>query len=330
LHEYGRLEILDLPDRGVARSDETPLLEERMDETETIGLEALRLRNSEEYRAGKENRQNEGRSWGTGSRDVGGPNPLVCEVEPSPEKRGEERARGEEVLSGRLTGKVAVGLIIVSGPTLALTFSEAEKRKIAAEVQEGLSFLGSMSPARDVTFTHHVRSAATTASPTTAGSNYEAFEAPWRDSVLTGLGLAKGRAGVRSYASQLRNALHTDWAYVAFFTKYPLFHYAYAIRDHAKVVLSYSNGGRGPNEIDWTFAHEPGHIFGAPDEYSSQNAPCKCSGEHGPFHLPNRNCDNCAPQGGSRCIMRESTFKMCSVTPYHLGYNGLAPLGAGV
>jgi hypothetical protein len=317
LHIYGRLAIWNVPE-GEPRSGSLPLPETGLDETERLGAAALRLRNSESFRAAKVARANEGRPWGEATD---GAEPLACLDEP----RGDEKA-DPRALSGRLAGTVAVGLIVVSGPTPALTITESERLKVAAEVQEALSYLASMAPARDVTFVHHVRPVAVNVAPVASG-DLEAFEAPWRDAVLTGLGLPPGRAGCRSYAGQLRQSFGTDWAYVAFFTKYRLGHYAYAIRDHAKVVMSYFNGNRGPNEIDWTFAHESGHIFGAPDEYSTATRPCSCRGDHGLFHLPNRNCDNCAPGGGSRCIMRESTFRMCAVTPYHLGYNGLPPLG---
>ena len=324
LHEYGRLAILNLPHEE-AGPGPLPLPEADLDETERLGVEALRLRNSEGFRAAKAYRPNDGRPWGEAGGDA---EPLACPDEPPPEAGPGEEAGGGP-LSGRLAGRVAVGLIVVSGPTPALTITAAERLKVGAEVQEALSYLADMSPAKDVTFAHHVRPVSVSVPPVASG-DLEAFEAPWRDAVLTGLGLPKGRAGCRSYASQLRDAFHTDWAYVAFFTKYPLGHFAYAIRDHAKVVMSYFNGNRGPNEIDWTFAHESGHIFGAPDEYSTASKACSCGGDHGHFHLPNRNCDHCAPLGGSRCIMRESTFRMCAATPYHLGYNGLPPLGGQV
>lgn len=122
-------------------------------------------------------------------------------------------------------------------------------------------------------------------------------------------------------AQSLRTSLGTDWAYVAFFTKYRLRHFAYALRDAARLVMNFANDGWGPDNIDRVFAHETGHIFGAPDEYAS--ARCTCGGAFGHFGHPNANCETCAPGGGVSCIMRANDWSMCAETPFHLGYNGL-------
>jgi hypothetical protein len=82
--------------------------------------------------------------------------------------------------------------------------------------------------------------------------------------------------------------------------------------------MHYDNDGWGPNNIDRVFAHETGHIFGAPDEYAASG--CNCGGSHGHFGQANGNCENCAPGGGVQCIMRANTWAMCSFTPLHLGY----------
>jgi hypothetical protein len=89
--------------------------------------------------------------------------------------------------------------------------------------------------------------------------------------------------------------------------------------------MHYDNDGWGPDNIDRVFAHESGHVFGAPDEYAA--SACNCGGSHGFFGQPNINCERCAPGGGVECLMKQNSWAMCSVTPYHLGYNGL-PSGA--
>ena len=49
--------------------------------------------------------------------------------------------------------------------------------------------------------------------------------------------------------------------------------------------------------IDSVFAHETGHIFGAPDEYAASN--CMCTNTLGKFFkVVNGNCDTCAASPG--------------------------------
>jgi hypothetical protein len=82
-------------------------------------------------------------------------------------------------------------------------------------------------------------------------------------------------------------------------------------------VLQYSNDGWGPDNIDRVFVHETGHIFNAPDEYADSH--CDCGGSWGYFHLPNLNCENCAPGGSVSCIMSHNDWQMCACTPRRIG-----------
>ena len=82
--------------------------------------------------------------------------------------------------------------------------------------------------------------------------------------------------------------------------------------------MHYLNDNWGPDNIDRVFAHETGHVFGAPDEYASSS--CGCGGSHGFFGKPNGNCENCATGGGVDCIMRANSWAMCGLTPFHLGF----------
>ena len=132
------------------------------------------------------------------------------------------------------------------------------------------------------------------------------------------IGYSAGLANVTKYANDLRTKLNTDWAYVAFFTKYPVGHFAYASIGGPRLVMDYANDGWGPDNIDRVFAHESGHIFGAPDEYASSG--CDCAGSWGYYGKPNLNCESCAPGGGVKCLMRSNDWEMCSETPYHLGF----------
>jgi hypothetical protein len=320
LHEYGpRLRIA----RQIGPAAEAPasMLEvASMSEAERLGYSAYELRQSEAYLQAKRERPREGQSWG--QEGPGHAHSLHRErgegglVPRTPGAMAEAAPTSE-----RLAGRIAVGLILVSGTTPALTLSQAEQIKVAAEVQNGLSWLGAQSPAQDVTWVHDSKAVTVNVPDVTSGSTYEAFEKPWRDAALRKLGFPSGHNGLRKYVSSLRNQLGTDRVYCALFTKYRLFHFAYADMGGPHLVMHYDCDGWGTENIDRVFAHETGHIFGAPDEYAASG--CQCGGSFGFFGKPNLNCETCATNG-TDCIMRANQWAMCPTTPLHLGFNGVA------
>ena len=52
-------------------------------------------------------------------------------------------------------------------------------------------------------------------------------------------------AGVVQYVENIRQQLRTRWTYCVFFTKYPVWHFAYA--SVPRIVMQYSNDGWGPD-----------------------------------------------------------------------------------
>jgi hypothetical protein len=290
---------------------------------ERLGLEALHVRESKEYLIAKEKRPAQGSAWARGPA----PLHLKEEVIVNSAVGGGPLGGGSAgaPVSKRLVGRIAVGVIMISGPqSLALTTDQ--QVKIAAEVQNGLSWLGAQSPAKDVTWVHDnhlVTVSVPSPTSTPIGDPYEFYERPWRDAALVQLGYAAGPAGVNAYITALKASRRADAAYCAFFSHYPLQHFAYCTGPY--VVMQFENDGWGPDNLDRVFAHETGHVFGAPDEY--KEAGRNCGGSHGFFGKPNLNCESCAENGGVDCIMRNNAWAMCSVTPYHLGYSNL-PAGA--
>jgi hypothetical protein len=104
---------------------------------EQLGYAAFNLRESDSYQEAKSARPRDGESWDT--------SPEMQHACTAPDEHSgsaaEARAFAGAPTSQRLTGSVAVGIIIVEGPTAALKFSQAERTKVVAEVQNGLSWL---------------------------------------------------------------------------------------------------------------------------------------------------------------------------------------------
>jgi len=202
-----------------------------------------------------------------------------------------------------------------------------------AEVQNGLSWLGSQSSPAGISWVYDIRILSVSAQPNANDTTLEQKEARFRDPALAALGFGPGLAGARAYIEKLRSSLGTDWAYCAFFTKYPVGWFAYASLGGPRLVMAYDNDGWGPDNIDRVFAHETGHIFGAPDEYKASG--CNCTDKYGFFQVANANCETCATGGGVPCIMKSNSWEMCVYTPYHLGfpqgqrYSGVFTAGSG-
>jgi len=285
---------------------------------EELGIEAWNLRRSKRYAEAKAERPRDGVAWdAVGGLPEAPDGPGMTHVnETGPQGQvAEQRGIFLDDLSPYLRGSVAVGIIIVSGPTPDLKFTDAEKTKVVAEVQEGLGFLASYEPRASVSFSYDIKSVDITNPPDPNKSGYELLEAHWRDPALISLGYMGNILGARQHAEKIRSTLGTRWAYTAFFTKYPTAHFAYALKP--KLIMQYDNDGWTPDNIDRVFAHETGHIFGCPDEYASSG--CNCSAKFGWFREPNGNCQNCATPFVD-CLMASNTFAMCEHTPIQLGW----------
>jgi hypothetical protein len=152
--------------------------------------------------------------------------------------------------------------------------------------------------------------------PAPLGLSRGEAELLWRDPAMAALGHASGAAGLDAFVANLESSYGADAAYAAFFTRWPVGWFGYA--GYPRLVMHLDNDGWGPLNLDSVFAHETGHIFGAPDEYSSSN--CECASTAGRFYtLANGNCANC--DGATvACIMKSNSLAVCSFTPKHLGW----------
>ncbi len=212
-------------------------------------------------------------------------------------------------------------MVIVNGPTAATQFTAAERTKIVAEVQAGAGWLAGFNRWAGVSFSYDVRNVSIATQPNATATDNESR---FRDPAVAALGFQANWNGVSDYVNWLRADRHTNWGYCVFFVKgYPVDHFAYASIGGPRIVMEYANDGWGPDNIDRVFAHESGHIFGAPDEYASSG--CNCGGSWGRFGEPNSNCENCAGAAGVGCLMRANEWLMCGATKRHLGW-GLTSL----
>ena len=112
---------------------------------------------------------------------------------------------------------MAVGIVIVEGPNANLKFSDAERTKVVAEVQNGLSWLATQNP-EGIVFKYDIKIVTVNVQPGPDTLTFDQKETRWRDPAMQQLGFATGMAGVTAYAEKLRTNLGTLWTYCAFFT----------------------------------------------------------------------------------------------------------------
>lgn len=244
--------------------------------------------------------------------------PVEAEDEGGDDESGIQPSTGTPT-SLYLVGSVAVGLVLVSRDSGDESMSEDEQTTVVQQTQQGLDFLANAEPQANVSFVYDIQPITVDVAPGPVdgvSGAYERYERPWRDAALAEMGYAAGREGYRQYVDSLRSDMETDWAFVAFFTKYAVNHFAYAIWE--KVVMHYDNDGWGANNIHRVLAHEACHIFGAADEYGG----CQCGSLHGHLQAPNNNCVNCFPPGAQvDCLMNQNTLTMCPFSRRQIGWD---------
>jgi hypothetical protein len=158
--------------------------------------------------------------------------------------------------------------------------------------------------------------------PKLVGVGYEEAEKKWRDPALEKLGYPPGTAGLNQLNDQLKNAAGADSGFIALFTKhFTIWHgYAGGIRIMMR-TNPVPDGFLNWTSIHRTMAHEAGHIFGAPDEYSARCTSCGSESIRGKFfRVRNGNCATCN-NGSVNCVMKNNTIdQLCAFTPGHIGW----------
>ncbi len=213
-------------------------------------------------------------------------------------------------------GKIAVIVVVASGEgTLAM--SDAEYNLVCREVINGLTAWTSHAPANaDLSFVVYPGRAFITVAdglPACTGAGCH--------NVFANAALAYfGYNSKDDLAKDGKRWAGRDaaGAYIGYFSKYRQSHFAYAYFGGGPIYMQYSNDGWGPEQIDRVFAHESGHVFNAPDEYTGCN--CQRGYGRGACTETNDNCVTCT-QAQEACIMDSNDINnICAHTLMHVGW----------
>jgi hypothetical protein len=217
-----------------------------------------------------------------------------------------------------MKGEIALILVVVSGTSTRgddYKLSEDEENKILQEVIKGANFLANAEPKAKVTFRYYVYFQKVTADleKEAGGDEYERKEGPWRDAALYKMGYAPGLKGINKLTNE-KVKCGSEWGYVSFFTKFPVYHFAYTRKGQQHLVIESKNGKWGIDYINKVFAHETCHIFGAMDEYDSASNDLS-----GTLLIPNGNSLICPSQ--ESCLMNSKLeLVLCKYSRGQLGW----------
>jgi hypothetical protein len=224
-----------------------------------------------------------------------------------------------------LVGRIAVGLVWVDSTVAQFQITDQEKGKVLSETIEGLNMLSSFEPGAGIQWFYDFKrpKISLTANQFTA-ANQNSHEDLWRNAAMQAMGYSASLSGMNDYINDIKASNNADWAYAIFVTKYPSFWFAYYWGNH--VVMDFAVDGWGIDNFSRVVAHETGHVFGCPDEYSSSN--CSCTALAGRYRIPNGNCELCASPF-VQCLMAHNTEAVCDYTRGHLGWNEVAVQSRG-
>ncbi len=218
-----------------------------------------------------------------------------------------------------MRGKIAVVVVVASGPG-SLAVSNYEFDKVKSEVLVGLSSWTSKAPASaGLSFRMFSGKATITASDGAEGCSWAQCHDVFAIPALSYFGYSSKD----QLAQWGKNAAGAVGSYLAFFSKYRQTHFAYAYFGGGPIYMQYSNDGWGSNQIDRVFAHETGHVFNAPDEYTG----CNCDRDYGRGTCTAKNY-NCAVSGSTSCTYNQQSCIMdsndlghiCAYTKKHIGW----------
>ena len=176
-----------------------------------------------------------------------------------------------------LVGRIAVGIVYVDSTAAQYAIANNEKLKVTSETIEGLNMLSSFEPRAGIQWFYDFQrpkiSLGASQSPRGPGEHLGGQVAKRRAGRD---GLRPSVAGMNKYIADLK-ARFGARAYALFVTKYPKDWFAYYWGNH--VVMDFQVDGWGIDNFNLVVAHETGHVFGCPDEYTG--AGCNCTSKAG-------------------------------------------------
>ncbi|MBN1887026.1 MAG: hypothetical protein JW850_03515 [Thermoflexales bacterium] len=226
------------------------------------------------------------------------------------------RSPGYFQTSEYMAGSVAVGLVLVESDGSLDPSTEdwtlAEKQQVYNEVTAGLDWWASQEPRAHLSFVYDDHFS----DPLPTG--LEPISRPHTDQERW-VADAMGKLGyndpyyltrVRAYTNDLRATYKTDWAFVIFVVdssndsdqSFSDGWFAYTYLGGPFLVMTYGNGGYGPDDMKAVTAHETGHIFYALDQYHDAQIPCASRSGYLGVETQNSEYGDCV--SGVESIMR--------------------------
>lgn len=247
-----------------------------------------------------------------------------------------------------LLGRVCVVLVFVDGPDSA-SIDELTRITAYTECAAGLGVLGNLAASWGARQSPPVAQPCTfalTGRPVTIGVDprslpartgnkpldWKRIDRVWLDATLTALGVPTGGDfddRMRGVAAGLAVSgwtwLGIDDIVPVFVTNYPTHWMAYAdgYRRYATINVP-ETWAKWTTSKHRVFAHELGHVFGAPDEYAKST--CTVTETAGPFATPNANCTYVTrvplvPNPFSvDCLMNRNSAVACPSTEFTWGW----------
>ncbi len=217
-----------------------------------------------------------------------------------------------------MRGKIAIIVLVASGPG-SLAVSTSEFNEVKSEVLVGLKFWTDNAPASaGLSFKMFSGKAVITASDGAEDCSW----AQCHDIFATPTLSYFGYSSKDKLAQWAKDKVGAVGSYLAFFSKYRQSHFAYAYFGGGPIYMQYSNDGWGSDQIDRVFAHETGHVFNAPDEYTS----CNCGKDYGQGSCSTKNY-NCAKSGSTSCTSYQQSCIMDSNDLGHICANSKIHVG---